>query len=150
MKLNAFLVVLFFQISLSASTIEVVGACSATPLFVSEDLLHEPTKTLGDLTIEIFDQNKIPYRGSNEGIVQIFNSAVGEEAIETLSHEKTRFYGWCVHVNDIEPGVMPDQVVLVSSHSKIKWFYAYATVFRGQWTEMCQPAHLIKSPKFCL
>jgi len=149
MKLSVFLSVLFFQISIFASTIEVVGACSEKPQFISEDISHDSTQTLGDLTVEVFDQNKVPYRGSREGISQIFNSATGDEAIEIISDQEARFYGWCVHVDGVEPGLMPDQVTLVNPNSKIIWFYAFASVYKNEWKEMCVPAHTIKPKKFC-
>lgn len=149
MKLSLFLSVLFFQISILASTIEVVGACSETPKFISENIAHDSTKALGDLTIEVFDQNKIPYRGTREGIAQIFNSATGDDAIEVISDMEARFYGWCVHVDGVEPGLMPDQVVLTNPNSKITWFYAYALIYKNEWKEMCVPAYAVKSKKFC-
>jgi len=149
MKLYLFASVLFLQISAMASTIEVIGACSETSEFISEDIIHDSTKTLGDLTIEIFNQNKVPYQGSREGISQIFNSATGDDAIEMISDEEARFYGWCVHVDGVEPGSMPDQVTLANPHSKITWFYAYASVYKNEWKEMCAPAYKVKSPKFC-
>lgn len=145
MKLSLFASVLFFQFSVMASTVEVIGACSETPEFISEDVLHDQTKTLGDLTIEIFNQNKIPYQGSREGISQIFNSAIGDDAIEVLSEDEARFYGWCVHVDGVEPGLMPDQVILTNPASKITWFYAYASVYKNEWKEMCVPAYKVSS-----
>lgn len=149
MKFSLLLGILFFNISIFASTIEVVGACSEIPLFSSENISHDSMKTLGDVTIEVFDQNQIPYRGSREGIAQIFNSATGDDAIEIVSDVEARFYGWCVHVDGIEPGEMPDKVLLSNPNSKITWFYAYASVYKNDWKEMCVPAFKVKSKKFC-
>ena len=149
MKLTLFLSALFFQISVMASTIEVVGACSETPQFVSEDILHDSTKTLGDLTVEVFEQNKVPYQGSREGIAQIFDSATGDDAVEIINENEARFYGWCVHVDGVEPSSMPDQVLLTNQHSKITWFYAYAAVYKNEWKEMCVPAYTVKPQQFC-
>lgn len=149
MKLFLFSWVLILQISTSASTIEVIGACSDQPLFISADVSHESNKTLGDFTVEIFQKQQIPFNGSREGVAQIFDSVMGDEAIEVLSDEEARFYGWCVHVDGIETNRMPDQVLLENPHSKITWFYAYASVYRNEWREMCVPVHLLKPSLFC-
>ncbi len=149
MKLKLFLSILFFQISSWASTIEVVGACSETSQFTSQNVLHDSTKSLGDLTVEVFEQNQVPYRGSSRGIAQIFNSPTGDDAIEVLSDTEARYYGWCVHIDGLEPGLMPDQVLLLNTNSKITWFYAYALVSNNEWKEMCIPSYTIKPKKFC-
>lgn len=149
MKLKLFFGVIFFQISLMASTIEVVGACSETAQFISTDTQHDENTTLGDLTVKVFQDNQIPFQGSREGIKTIMNSPTGDDAIDIISDTEARFYGWCVHVDGVEPSLMPDKVILTNPKSKIVWFYAYAKVVRDQWTEMCVPAHTAKDKKFC-
>ena len=102
----------FFVIESRASVVEVIGACDEKPQFVSENILHDEKMTLGDLTIQVLEKNQIPFRGSREGIAAIFDSPTGDEAIEKVSEEEMRFYGWCVHVDGFEPGDMPDEVFL--------------------------------------
>ena len=124
-----------------ASVIKVIGACDEKPQFVSENIVHDEKMTLGDLTILVFEKHKIPFRGSREGIAMIFNSPTGDDAVEKVSENEMRFYGWCVQVDGYEPGDMPDQVYLKNLDSKITWFYAYAACKDGLWTEICVPSY---------
>lgn len=140
---------LFLILKAQASTVEVVGPCSEAPQFISEDIKHDEKMSLGDLTIQVFEQNKISYQGSREGMTAILDSPIGDEAIEQVSSNEIRFYGWCVQVDGFEPGDMPDQVLLKNVNSKIVWFYAYATSLNGKWTEMCTPAYTKKSLAIC-
>ncbi len=132
-----------------ASIVEVIGACDEKPQFVSEKIMHNEKMTLGDLTVSVFEQNQIPFRGSREGIAMIFNSPTGDDAVEKISDTETRFYGWCVQVDGFEPGDMPDQVFLKNLDSKITWFYAYAASKDGLWKEICVPSYTQKSLKIC-
>ena len=139
----------FFVIESRASVVEVIGACDEKPQFVSENILHDEKMTLGDLTIQVLEKNQIPFRGSREGIAAIFDSPTGDEAIEKVSEEEMRFYGWCVHVDGFEPGDMPDEVFLKNPNSKITWFYAYASTIKDRWEEICVPSYTKKSLKIC-
>lgn len=149
MKTLTLIFTFFFVAQVRASVVEVIGACDEKAEFISEKIVHDEKMTLGDLTISIFEKHKIPFRGSREGIAMIFDSPTGDEAIEKVSENETRFYGWCVQVDGFEPGDMPDQVYLKNLDSKITWFYAYAASKDGLWTEICVPSYTKKSLKIC-
>jgi hypothetical protein len=149
MKFFIFTSISFLMTIANASTVSVVGPCSETPVFISENVQHDEKITLGELTVQIFEKNQIPFVGSVDGITAILNSPQGGDAIEKLSQKEFRLYGWCVNVNGVDPAAMPNEVIIEKTDSEIIWYYAYATALNGQWTEMCVPSHTKKSLKIC-
>ncbi|MGZ5279863.1 MAG: hypothetical protein ACXWC9_07975 [Pseudobdellovibrionaceae bacterium] len=128
--------------------LKVIGPCSADPLFETETSL-QPGTTLGDWTIDLLIKNQIPHKGDRSGIQSILNSPVGDDSFEILSDTQMRAYGWCVSVNNEQPGLMPDQVILNDPQSEVVWFYAYSLYNRGDWKDMCTPSHQVKSSFIC-
>ncbi|MDG0814787.1 DUF4430 domain-containing protein [Bdellovibrio svalbardensis] len=141
---------LFVLLPLSANAIKwkVLGPCSDKPLFqgtYEADL----KKSVGEISIEIFDKNKIPYVGVAAGFNSINNSAIGLDALEVVSDEVMRAYGWCYAVNGRMPKVMPDQVTPKNQEDTIAWFYGYSTNIQNEWTDYCVPGYQIKAAQFC-
>jgi len=134
--------------SASALEVEVVGPCDPKPaLEVYVDLKEEIT--LGDLTVKVLNDNRVPFKGDAQGIAQIYDSPVGRDSVEILSSTKMRAYGWCVHLDDEEPGEMPDQVKVTQKVKKISWFYAYSLNDSGEWKDYCTPSWKVHSLKYC-
>lgn len=148
MKRWTFLSVLTLTLNLqAANTLTVIGPCSEKPVYeVSAD---SPTSTLGDFTVDILQKNQIPFQGDRSGIKAIFDSPTGDEALEILSDSQMRAYGWCVTVNGLQPGRMPDEVPLTGSGNHIVWFYAFAFYDKGEWKSFCTPSHTVRSPQIC-
>lgn len=129
-----------------AANLKIIGPCQ-------EQALHQlqvPSQatTLGDLTVKALAENRIPFQGDRTGIKSIENSPVGDEALEILSDSQMRAYGWCVSVNGVEPGVMPDEVPLRGDED-IVWFYAYTLYDRGTWKDVCTPSYKNHSLPVC-
>ncbi|MFV3407600.1 DUF4430 domain-containing protein [Bdellovibrio bacteriovorus] len=126
----------------------IFGACKNTP--VHEGTYQaDLTKSVGALSLEIFDANKIPYVGSAEGINSIINSPIGLDSIEVVSDTELRAYGWCYTINGKQPTEMPDKIHFKSQDDKLTWFYAYSTNKNNEWTDYCSPAYWIAADQFC-
>src|SRR5438445_13693274 len=101
---------LLVLVPLSANAIKwkVIGPCSDKPVFqgtYEADL----KKSVGQTSQEIFDKNKVPYIGYAAGFNSINNSPTGLDAMEVVSDEVMRAYGWCYAVNGKIPTEIPDQ-----------------------------------------
>lgn len=141
---------LFLLLPLSANAVKwkVLGPCSNKPVFqgaYEADL----KKSVGEISQEIFNANKIPYVGMAAGFNSINNSPIGLDALEVVSNTVMRAYGWCYAVNGRIPKVMPDQVQAASQDDTIAWFYGYSTNIENEWTDYCIPGYQIKAAQFC-
>ncbi|MBY0553179.1 hypothetical protein K2P97_01535 [bacterium] len=133
-----------------ALEMSVVGPCDQQPkLEVYVDIKDKEEVTLGDLTVKVLNSRGVPFKGDASGIAQIYDSPLGDEAIEVLSPSILRAYGWCVHVDNDEPAEMPDKVVITSQVSKITWFYAYSLYDKGEWKDYCTPSWKVRSLNYC-
>jgi hypothetical protein len=138
---------LLFPLQTFALSFEVVGPCAETPIYQTTTTLHHTS--LGYLTEYLFKKDNVPYTGTESGITSIFNSAVGNEALEVLSNNTMRAYGWCVEVDGRQPGQMPDKVRINENTKHIRWFYAFTLYDAGDWSQFCTPSYLIKSKQMC-
>ena len=137
-----------FSTSLSAVTFDVIGACSSTPLYEGR-FRTDIGENVGVLSMEFFEDQSIPYSGSEAGFSSINHSPEGLLAIEVLSDTKMRAYGWCFSVNGVVPNTLANETYLKKQNDYISWFYAYSTYDQGVWTDYCVPSHKIKAPQFC-
>jgi hypothetical protein len=137
------------NIDASAITYEVIGPCSEKPVYDGKLNLEELKTNLGIFSMTLFDQQKIPYQGSESGFNSIINTPTGLDAMEVISDTKMRAYGWCFSVNGISPDVMPDEFFFKNNNDKLVWFFAYSTYDKGEWTDYCIPSYKIKAEQFC-
>ncbi|MEQ1721648.1 MAG: hypothetical protein ABL930_00640 [Pseudobdellovibrio sp.] len=143
-------IVLLITKSTYALQMSVVGPCDQQPAHaVHVDLKDKEEVTLGDLTVKVLNTSGVPFKGDAQGIAQIYDSPLGNDAIEVLSSTQLRAYGWCVHVDNNEPAEMPDKVVITSQVQKITWFYAYSLYDGGDWKEYCTPSWKVHSLNYC-
>lgn len=143
-------IVLLMTKSIYALEVSVVGPCDqAAMLEVYVDLNDKEEVTLGDLTVKVLTARGVPFKGDAGGIAQIYDSPIGDEAIEVLNPSSLRAYGWCVHVDNYEPAEMPDEVVITSQVQKITWFYAYSLYDGGNWKDYCTPSWKVRSLNYC-
>jgi hypothetical protein len=140
------LLFLFLPTTLSAGIIKITGPCSVNPKFESQ-LEFTSGNSLGFLTINILNNNDIPYLGIDKGIHSIYNTPTGLEALEVIDDRRMRSYGWCYEVDGEQPLVMPHEFEMKSNHKEVHWFFAYSSYDSGEWLDYCVPAHLLK-PKF--
>ena len=132
-----------------AISFEVIGPCSSTPQYEGNFLVSDLSLSVGKTSVLIFDQNKIPYIGSEEGFSSILNTPIGMESIEVISETKMRAYGWCYSVNGVGPDVLADKYYFTNDSDKLVWFFAYSTYDNGNWIDYCVPSYKIKAPQFC-
>lgn len=127
---------------------EVIGACSKTPLFQGSAKTNFQ-ESVGKYSLRIFNENKIPFIGFEQGFNSIANSPVGLDALEVLSDNEMRAYGWCYSINGQIPDVMPDQLSFLDQDDKLTWFYAFSLNKNGEWINYCVPAWTVQSAQFC-
>lgn len=144
------LTVLCVLISSHASAIywEVYGPCSDKPAHGGK---HQTDIKLsvGEITVEIFDFNAIPYEGTELNILSIENSPKSLEALEIISDTEMRAHGWCYSLNGTIPNQMPNHVYPQAQDDRIVWFYGSYTLKDNVWSETCVPTYQTKPAQFC-
>lgn len=103
---------------------------------------------MGKITVELLEQNKIPYIGSELGFNSILNTPVDREAIEFPSPGEIRAYGWCYELNGAQPEGMPNEVA-VNEGDHLRWFHAFGLYQGGKWVSYCTPAHTVRPKNIC-
>lgn len=148
MKNLTLLCLSILSFNLNAANIQIIGPCSEKPL-INKTIPSLNQESIGSFTVRFLAQNKIPYAGSDAGMSSIFNTPVGDEALEVISDTKMRAYGWCFNLNGINPDKMPDVVFFTSNNDQLTWYYAFSTYDSGKWVDYCVPAYTVKSSQFC-
>jgi hypothetical protein len=128
---------------------EVIGPCSIKPRESGTFNVDDLKISVGITSVNIFDQQNIPYQGSAAGFNSIINTPTGLDSIEVLSDTKMRAYGWCFSVNGVVPEVMASDYLFTSNDDKLIWFYAYSTYEKGEWLDYCVPSYQVKAAQFC-
>jgi len=142
----------FFFSFLSFSTFaniqfEVIGACEKDPLYFSS-VPFSPETSVGKLSINILNNQNIPFVGSEEGIKTIFSIPTKKNDILIISDTELLAYGWCYKVNGLAPELYPHKVeVLEGDH--IQWYFAFSRYLNGEWVSQCKPSYLDPRPEFC-
>lgn len=90
--------------------------------------------SIGQISLDIFDDKKIPYVGGVYGFASLFN--LGQD-IDVISDTEMKAYGWCYSVDGLVPETMADQTVLGHQDAVIEWYYAYAHYKDGVWIGQC-------------
>lgn len=106
--------------------------------------------TVGDATVAALDQGGVTYSGDRSGLASIAQTPVGLEAVEFVSDERLRVYGWCYEVNGVQPPVMPDKFLLIGGENiHIHWFFGYAESIRNEWVSYCVPSSAETKAELC-
>jgi hypothetical protein len=148
--MKTFTLLLFILISFSASALEVsfTGPCSERPL-LTEVIKFAPGLNAGEVSLHVLDRNRIPYKGTTAGLNQVFDTAIGLDAMETISDNEMLAYGWCFEIDGEVPEVFPDRIIVKRTMKSIKWFYGYAHFKDGEWIAQCVPSYKRKPKQFC-
>lgn len=141
--------VLLCRMGAQAAVFTVMGPCSEKPLFQSDFSLNASSVSAGELSERIFRENGLPFEGGADGFTSIMGSPSGMAAVEVVSPEKMRFYGWCFSVDGVLPQVTPDVFNLGGTTASLVWFYAFSTYEKGAWTDSCVPSYTVKAAQFC-
>lgn len=143
-----FIFLLIVSTNAHALTYEVVGACDSKPVFQGNLDFAGIAKSVGAASIEIFERDKIPYIGAENGMNSILGTPTGMDAIEVINREELRAYGWCYEVDGRQPTEMPDQLILQGGEH-LRWFYAFSLNRRNEWVSYCDPAFVVKPEALC-
>lgn len=109
----------------------------------------EEYSNVGELTIETLKKFGIPFKGTYEGLNSAFETPVGKEAIEVISPDEMRAYGWCYSVDGEAPEVYPHEAFIGPETKSVVWHFGYARYFQGQWVTQCTPAYSVKPAFLC-
>lgn len=149
MKKTALILISALSFNAYAVSWKVYGPCDEKPVAQGE-AVADLTESVGDISVEIFDQNKVPYIGAAEGFNSIINTPTGMDSIEVVSDTELRAYGWCYSINGKTPDEMPHKIKFNAQTDKLIWFYAYTTNIKNEWQDdYCSPAYWIKAKQFC-
>lgn len=140
-----FLILLLISVNAFAADINFIGPCDKKPLISGS--LGNKYETVGDMTIQFLNKNNIRYEGSERGINTVFNTPVGDAALEVISDTEMRAYGWCYFVDGMGPDVFADEYPMDAKIKRIDWIFGFAHYKNGTWISNCTPAFTIK-PKF--
>lgn len=130
-----------------ATTLEFIGPCKDE--FIMKVTVEEEYDNVGLLTINTLAKFSIPHKGTAEGLVSAFETPVGDQAIEVISNDELRAYGWCFAVDGVAPEVYPHEVPVTSDTKRIVWTYGFARFSKGEWVTQCTPAHTVKPDFLC-
>lgn len=126
-------------------SVSFVGPCSEGPLYQQE--INPSFANVGAVTLHALNQSGLAFEGNERGIHSIQGTPIGLEAMEVISEQEMRAYGWCYEVDGIAPEEFPHQVAITADTKKIRWYFAYAHFLNGEWIAQCAPAYKIK-PRF--
>ncbi len=140
---------LLFSLNAQAIYWEIYGPCSNKAAHAGKQLT-DIKLSIGEITVEILDYNKIPYEGTELNFSSIYNSPTGLEAMEVISDTEMRAHGWCYSLNGVIPDVMPNHTYPSSQNDHLIWFYGYYTNKDNVWLPgPCMPTYDIKPEQFC-
>lgn len=147
MKKFLILSALFLSLSVFAVELKFIGPCSIE--FIMKVNVDEAYTDVGTLTISTLSKFSIPHQGTPEGLVSAFETPFGDEAIEVISDEELRAYGWCFAVDDIAPEVYPHEAPITAETKSVVWTFGFARFYKGEWVTQCTPAHTVKPAFLC-
>lgn len=145
--MKIFLLALLVSFSASAVEISFVGPCDKKPII--KETLANKFETVGDLTVHFLNKNRIPYQGNERGINTVFNTPMGDGALEVISDTEMRAFGWCYFVDNLGPDVFADEYPMDDKIKKIEWIFGFAHYKNGEWISNCTPAFTIKPAFLC-
>lgn len=142
-----FILALLVSVNARALEISFVGPCDKKPII--KEVVSNKFQTVGDLTIHFLNKNRIAYQGSERGINTVFNTPMGDNALEVISDSEMRAYGWCYFVDNLGPDEFADEYPLNDKIKKVEWVFGFAHYKNGEWISNCTPAFTIKPAFIC-
>lgn len=142
--------ILSFLLTLSsvhAVELKFIGPCEEN--FIMKTEVTEAYENVGQLTIETLTKFSIPHLGTYEGLHSAFETPVGNDAIEILSKDEMRVYGWCFTVDGEQSELLPHEVLLTEETKSVVWQFSYAHYKKGEWVSFCTPAWKVKLASLC-
>jgi hypothetical protein len=140
--------VLMFSKNLFASTITIHEPCGMAN-WVEESPANTVGQSVGKVTIDTLDRADFVYIGSDQGINSIRGTVTGEAALEVISDDEMRAYGWCYYYNGVEPAQFPNEIIVSRENDKIEWIFSFAHYKGGRWISTCNPTHEVLPDFIC-
>lgn len=137
----------FFSIPALAIELKFIGPCQKE--FIMRTEVTEEFENVGELTIGTLGKFGIPHTGSAEGLSSAFETPVGQDAIEVVSPDEKRYYGWCFSVDGIAPEVYPHEERITAETKSVVWTFGFALFKNGEWVTQCTPAHTVNPDFLC-
>ena len=139
MPLFLFLLLMLSSHSSFALSLQITNVGSNTPYkIISMEL--EKEHTVGEITIIALNKLKIPFEGSEFGILSMLGTPTGLDIHEVISDNHMKTYGWCYKVNNHLAEEMVNELILYpQDNDKIEWFYGFAEYLNGKWISFCTP-----------
>lgn len=128
----SFLLTVLLSIQSLAVTFLVTGKNSESLL--KTQVTTALPKNLGEISISVFDDLHIPYKGGTYGLTELFGLG---QTTEIISDTEMKAYGWCFSINKLTPDTMSDQTMVNENSDVIHWYYAYAHYKDGLWIGQC-------------
>lgn len=129
-------------------SIEFIGPCGPNPL-LKTTVKQDSSESVGSSSISTLDRYEVNYIGSDRGLNSIFDTPIGSEALEIISDNEMRSYGWCFEIDGAIPEVYPDSFPLLDVKREIKWFFGFAHYLNGEWISQCEPAYETRPAFLC-
>lgn len=117
-----------------ALTFKVIGKNSEI-LFSADTEVSVP-QTVGQISVELFNKNQIPFIGDIDGIASVHGI---ESELDLISDTDMKAYGWCYSVNGSVPEDFVHKVSITTQETELVWFYGYAYFNSGEWVSQCVP-----------
>jgi Domain of unknown function (DUF4430) len=140
--------VLVFASQAFAITFEITAPCSKEVAAQGRYELPMAPMPVGAATILILEAEGLPYIGSDRGLNSLLQTPVGVKAMESISDNEMRAYGWCYEVN----GKIPDELAFqykLKGPEHLRWFYGYAEYKDGEWISFCNPTAASTNHQHC-
>ena len=131
-----------------AATISVIAPCEDQVAHEVSLTLESDIENIGELSVQAFEEMKLPFAGTARGMNSILNTPTGLEAMDIISDEEMFAYGWCYSVNGFSPEVFADEVK-AQEDDHVLWWYGYAHYQAGQWLTQCTPSYTRRDSDFC-
>lgn len=145
--MKTFFITLLFSLNALAIELSFTGPCSDE--FIMRTQVEEEYENVGELTAQTLTKFGIPFLGSAEGIASVFETPLGDAAIEVISPTEIRAYGWCFAVDGVAPDLYSHEVPITRETKKITWTFGFAHFKDGQWITQCTPAYKVKPASMC-
>ena len=135
----SFFLAILYSMSGFAGSFEVMDPCGSESVRFSQSLYGAQSHSVGAWSVLTLESNQIPFEGSDLGLNSIFETPMGEDALEILSRKEMRAYGWCYAVDGLVPEKLANQVFIDGNTQSVKWFFAFAHYLEGEWISQCEP-----------
>lgn len=126
--------IVLVSLNAHALTFKVIGKNSEV-LFSADTEVSVP-QTVGQISVELFNKNQIPFIGDIDGIASVHGI---ESELDLISDTDMKAYGWCYSVNGSVPEDFVHKVSITTQETELVWFYGYAYFNSGEWVSQCVP-----------